>query len=170
MPKGFSFADLTGRKPKADPATAAETPAAEDDEEDEEKAAEATAADDDDDDEEDEDEPPMAAATRAGRRAERQRIGAILRHAAAVGREGLAMHLAFETGMAAKDAIAALKAAPEAADRPATGALGLDQAMAAAGIPDVESAPPPGADASVPPHVAALRAGFKREFGDAYPG
>lgn len=64
----------------------------------------------DEDEEDDEDKTPAASA--AG--TERRRIAAILDAPEAAGREGLARHLALETDMAPKPAIAVLQAAPAA--------------------------------------------------------
>lgn len=70
---------------------------------------------------------------------ERQRIGAIVNSDEAKGRESLASHLAFNTGMSAEDAVKALAAAPKAekeAAAPAPAAPGtsaLAAAMAATG-------------------------------------
>ena len=64
--------------------------------------------DGDEEDEPDGDEPTASA------RRERKRISSILNAKAAVGREGLANHYAFNTNQSAKAAIAAMKAAPKA--------------------------------------------------------
>lgn len=72
--------------------------------------------------------------------AERQRVGAIVNSDEAKGREALASHFAFNTGMSAEDAVKALAAAPRAEEKkaeapaaPAAGGGALAAAMAATG-------------------------------------
>lgn len=79
------------------------------------------------------DAPAAAAVDHA--KIERERVGAILNCAEAAGRESLANHFAFNTGMSAEEAVAALKAAPAAPVKaPAAGAF--SNAMAS-GNPDI---------------------------------
>ena len=73
---------------------------------------------------------------KAGAKAERTRINAILGHEAAEGRSDMASHMAFETDMTAEAATALLAKAPKAG---ATGG-GLAAAMAAAGTAGVTDA------------------------------
>lgn len=76
--------------------------------------------------------------------AERARIGAILNHDEAKGRDDLAKHFAFDTAMTAEAAVAALAKAPKAAApapaKPDAGAQHLaNQAQIEAGLQPVES-------------------------------
>lgn len=78
-------------------------------------------------------------AATAAATAMQERIGAILSSDEANGREDLAKHFAFKTGMSADDAIAALAAAPKTVAAPAaeqTGGQSFEQAMSV-GNPEV---------------------------------
>jgi len=94
-------------------------------------------------------EEDLSGAAAQARAEERSRIQSILRSDAATGRDELAAHLAFETDMAADDAIAMLEKAP-AATQERSG--GFAEAMAAIGNPQV------GADADHDADDAAAEA------------
>ena len=81
-------------------------------EENQDESAEDDEPEEDASDEDDGDEPKAAASKSfaAGRKAERQRMAAILGNPAADGNPKLAAHLAFATTMKASDAVSALKA------------------------------------------------------------
>lgn len=107
---------------ESDQDTEAENESTEAEDEDESTEAEGRAEDDDDEDmededmEDDDDDGASASAIAKGRRMERKRIGAILDSKAAQGgRQKQARYLAFQTGMAATDAIAVLREAPTGA-------------------------------------------------------
>lgn len=89
---------------------------------------------------------PIVAAARA---AERARVGAILGHAEAAGRETLARHLAFDGDTSPEQAAAILAAAPKSV-KPS----GLAAAMAGVTIPDIG----PGAAKGDPTSPAARAA------------
>lgn len=91
-----------GEEPEED-----ETAAAMDDDEEETAEEKDGETDPDAEDDDDGDEKPAA-------KSERARIAAILQSKHAKGRGKLARHLAFHTGMSAKDAVAALEKAPQA--------------------------------------------------------
>lgn len=93
--------------------------------------------------------------------AEQVRVNAILEAPAAKGREDLAKHLALKTQMPAKDAIAALKAAPVAkGDR-------LDRAMAAQTAPSLGRGGGAGGGADSP--RAGLHAAVQRQISKIKP-
>lgn len=74
--------------------------------------------------EEEEDEKPAAQGRgRSARQAERDRVSKILNCAASAGQQALARHFAFDTGMSAASAIAALKAASADKGSATTGSL-----------------------------------------------
>lgn len=115
------------------------------------KARKATKAEDDEEDdeelEEDEEDKEQAA-----RRAERSRCAAIFRCASAGVRPDMAAHLAFETGMSAKKAIAMLDVAAAGAQRRSP----LSERMAGLKNPAVGSGSAEAPDASSPKGVAAM--------------
>lgn len=93
---------------------------------------------------------------KAGTKAERERIGAVLGHDNAKGRESLAQHFAFKTEMPAEAAIEALAAAaPAAAAAPQPKTHRLDALVP---NPKVDADAPAGADAQ----VAGLNAAVDR--------
>lgn len=101
-----------------------------------------------------------AQGVKKGASAERARIAAILDHASANGRAGLARHFAFATDMTPEAAHAALSAAP--AESPPVKTNRLD---ALAPNPNVDADPPTDAvdpKASWDPIVADLNATLKR--------
>ena len=79
---------------------------------------------------------PSPEALARARAEERQRIRVILNHEAAVGREDLACHLAFETSLSIEAAVGMLGKAPRAERPKAVNQVFLDL-MAASGNPDV---------------------------------
>lgn len=88
-----------------------------------------------------------------GTKAERARIQAIVSSDEAKGRETMAAHLAFATGMDAEGAIALLKASPTAAAPPAASGSKLDAAMRDPQVPT-------GAGASAPSEAKQIEAGL----------
>ncbi|MFC3674667.1 hypothetical protein [Ferrovibrio xuzhouensis] len=130
--------------------------AAEGDDKDQDAAAEDDDGEDAEDAAEDEDDDADKPKAKAAA-AERTRIRSILTHEAAAGRESLAQHFAFGTGLSAKAAIAALAAAPKGT---AKGALGI--AMAGLGTPKVGASAGGGAtdsEAAAVQRIAAYAGG-----------
>lgn len=115
---------------------------------------------DSEEDAEDDEEQPMAAANAAlaakARKAERARIGAIMGDPAADANPKLAAHLAFQTGMSTKAALAALKAGGET---PAGGTLA--RRMAGASQPRLG-----GAASAKPADPQARRAAARQAYID----
>jgi hypothetical protein len=115
------------------------------------KAKKASRADDgDDEDEEAEDEDDQK--EKAARRAERARCAAIFRCGAAGVRPDMAAHLAFETSMSAKKAIAMLDVAASGGAQRA----GLSRRMSAVQNPSVGGDSAPAPSANDPKSVAAM--------------
>lgn len=74
---------------------------------------------------------------KAGATAERERVKTIVTHADAAGRTDLATHLAFETDMSAEAATALLGKSPKVSVADPKGKTALEQAMEAAGSPNI---------------------------------
>ena len=123
---------------------------------------------DDDEDAEDEDESPKARGKGARRTAasERARIAAIVGAPEAKGREDLAQHFAFATGMAPKAALAALRKAPLGAAE--TGKPGLARRMASTAVPDTGAGGT--AAAATPAQALKARAARRRAEADRAAG
>lgn len=94
-------------------------------------------------------------------KAEQARIGGILQHANAKGREATANHLAFNTSMSVEEAVAILATVPEAATGAADMETALDRAMADTEQPNIGAE----ADDSEPSEVDQFQAAYAKATG-----
>src|SRR5690606_11622836 len=80
---------------------------------------------------------PAVALIDRGAKTERERIGAILQHEHAAGRQQLAEHLAFKTTLGVEEAAAMLAASPKQVAEAVSGQSPFETAMAALDNPDI---------------------------------
>src|SRR5690606_7570551 len=80
---------------------------------------------------------PAVALIDRGAKAERERIGAILQHEHAAGRQQLAEHLAFKTTLGVEEAAGMLAASPKQVAEAVSGQSPFETAMAALDNPDI---------------------------------